>query len=114
MMPSVAFRVNYHGRSIVFSGDVSGLTPSFTALARHCSILVHDFALPEREVPHGNLHAKPSTVGLTARESGAKTLLLSHFMPAIEPELATAVDIVRREYTGKIELAEDLRTYEIE
>jgi hypothetical protein len=35
-------------------------------------------------------------------------------MPAIEPELNSAVEIVRRDYHGKIEIAEDLRTYGIE
>jgi ribonuclease BN (tRNA processing enzyme) len=114
MMPSVAFRVNYQDRSVVFSGDISRPTPAFLSLARGCSMLVLDFALPEREVPHGNLHAKPSAVGSVAQESGAKSLLLSHFMPAIEPELDSAVAIVRREYAGRIELADDLRTYEIE
>lgn len=113
MMPSVAFRVDYSGRSLVVSGDISGSTPSFMALAQNCSLLVHDFALPEREVPHGNLHAKPSAVGSLARESKANALLLSHFMPAIEPELDAAIDIVRREYDRRIELADDLRTYEI-
>ncbi|MBV8638395.1 MAG: MBL fold metallo-hydrolase [Candidatus Eremiobacteraeota bacterium] len=113
MMPTLAFRINYRGRSVVFSGDTSGATPALLALASQCSMLVHDFALPEREVPSGKLHAKPSVVGWIANESGTKSLLLSHFMPAIEPELDTAVDIVRRAYTGKIELAEDLSTYEV-
>jgi ribonuclease BN (tRNA processing enzyme) len=113
MMPSIAFRVDCDGRSIVFSGDVSASTDPLIALAKDCSLLVHDFALPERDVPDGKLHAKPSAVGRTARESGAKMLLLSHFMPAIENELSQNVDIVRREYAGKIEIAKDLATYEL-
>jgi ribonuclease BN (tRNA processing enzyme) len=40
-------------------------------------------------------------------------LLLSHFMPAIECEIGEAVEIVRREYTGQIEVAKDLETYEL-
>lgn len=114
MMPSIAFRVEYGGRSIVFSGDVSRPTDALTALSKGCSMLVHDFALPERELPHGNLHAKPSMVGQLAREAGVKTLLLSHFMPPIENELEDAVELVRRSYSGRVELAGDLQTYEIE
>lgn len=113
MMPAVAFRIECDEQSIVFSGDISGSTPAFVELARNCSLLVHDFALPERDVPHGDLHAKPSVVGLTAQRSGAKVLLLSHFMPAIESELGQSVDIVRREYAGSIEVASDLATYEV-
>ena len=76
-------------------------------------MLIHDFALPERDVPHGKLHAKPSAVGQTAQQSAVKILLLSHFMPAIEGELGEAIEIVRRDYSGRIELANDLKTYEL-
>ena len=113
MMPAVAFRIECGGESVVFSGDISGSTASFLALATDCSLLVHDFALPERNLPHGNLHAKPSVVGQIAHQSAAKMLLLSHFMPAIEGEIGEAVEIVRREYTGQIEVAKDLETYEL-
>jgi len=113
MMPSVAFRIECDERSIVFSGDLAASTAPLIALAANCSMLIHDFALPERLMPNGNLHAKPSAVGKTARQSGTKMLLLSHVMPAIEGELEEAVDIVRREYTGRIEIAKDLSTYEL-
>ena len=76
-------------------------------------MLVHDFALPERNVPHGKLHAKPYQVGRTAQQSAAKVLLLSYFMPAIEGELEEAIEIVRREYSGRIEVANDLKTYKL-
>lgn len=114
MMPSIAFRVEYGGRSIAFSGDVSRPTSALVALTEGCSMLVHDFALPERELPHGNLHAKPSMVGELARDAGVKTLMLSHFMPPIETELNSALELVGSSYHGKIELANDLQTYEIE
>jgi ribonuclease BN (tRNA processing enzyme) len=113
MMPSVAFRIECDERSIVFSGDVSASTQALIDLAKDCSLLVHDFALPEGDVPDGKLHAKPSAVGRTAQFSGAKRLLLSHFMPAIESELGQSVDIVRREYVGQIDVASDLATYEL-
>jgi len=44
MMPSVAFRVDCGAESVVFSGDISASTASFIALAKNCSMLVHDFA----------------------------------------------------------------------
>jgi hypothetical protein len=34
-------------------------------------------------------------------------------MPLIEGELAESVELVRREYGGRIELAADLATYQI-
>lgn len=111
MMPAVAFRVDCGDESIVFSADISGPTSAFIALAKDSSILVHDFALPEHDGPHAHLHARPSVVGQIARESGTKMLLLSHFLPAIEPKLDEAVAIARREYSGRIEIADDLKSY---
>jgi ribonuclease BN (tRNA processing enzyme) len=113
MMPSVAFRVDCGAASVVFSGDISTSSPSFIALANNCSLLVHDFALPEGELPHGKLHAKPRAIGYTAQESGAKRLLLSHLMPPIESELARSLETVRSIYDGPVEVAVDLQTYEI-
>jgi len=113
MIPAVAFRIDCGEDSIVFSGDISASTTALITLAKNCSLLVHDFALPERDVPNGDLHAKPSAVARTAQQSGAQKVLLSHFMPAIEDDLAECVEIVRREYRGKIELAKDLGTYQI-
>jgi len=113
MMPAVAFRIECGEESVVFSGDISGSSVALIALAKNCSMLIHDFALPERDVPHGKLHAKPSAVGQTAQQSAVKILLLSHFMPAIEGELGEAIEIVRREYTGRIEVANDLETYQL-
>jgi ribonuclease BN (tRNA processing enzyme) len=113
MMPSVAFRVDCGPESVVFSGDISASTASFIALAKNCSMLVHDFALPEGDVPNGKLHAKPSAVGYTAQQSATKRLLLSHLMPPIESELAQSLTIVRSEYDGPIEVASDLKAYEI-
>jgi ribonuclease BN (tRNA processing enzyme) len=113
MMPAVAFRIDCGEESIVFSGDVSASTAALITLAKDCSLLVHDFALPEQDGPNSHLHAKPSAVGRTAQQSGAQCLLLSHFMPAIEDELTESIEIVRREYSGRIELANDLTVYPV-
>ena len=113
MMPSVAFRVDCGAASVVFSGDISASTASFIALAKNCSMLVHDFALPEGDVPNGKLHAKPSAVGYTAQQSAAKRLLLSHLMPPIESALAQSLAVVRSEYNGPVEVASDLQAYQI-
>jgi hypothetical protein len=34
-------------------------------------------------------------------------------MPAIADEIGEAVEIIRREYSGRIEVASDLKTYEL-
>jgi ribonuclease BN (tRNA processing enzyme) len=108
MMPSLAYRIDHRGASVVFSGDVDRYDPGLAKLAEDCDLLVHDFALPERDVPHGNLHAKPSEVGRLAADAGCRTLLLTHFMPEIEDEIEDAVAYVRQSFAGEIVLAHDL------
>jgi ribonuclease BN (tRNA processing enzyme) len=114
MMPSVAYRIDCGDASITFSGDVSNASPGLIALAQGTDVLIHDLALPEREVPHGNLHAKPSMVGAVARDASVGKLVVSHFMPQIEGELEQALAIVREVYRGPIVVAEDLAVYQVE
>ena len=108
MMPSVAYRIDLGGVAVVFSGDVQEFHQSLVELAAGCDTLICNLALPEREVEHSHLHAKPSQVGKMADESGARQLLLTHFMPEIEDELPDAVSEVRSRYRGELILAEDL------
>lgn len=108
MMPALAYRIDLGGVAVVFSGDVQEFHQSLVALAADCDTLICNLALPEREVEHSHLHAKPSQVGKMAEESGARQLVLTHFMPEIEDELPEAVSGVRSRYHGELILAEDL------
>jgi ribonuclease BN (tRNA processing enzyme) len=114
MMPATAYRIDVGPRSVTLSGDVSEASAGLIALAKNTDVLIHDMALPERDVPNGNLHAKPSAVGRVARESGARTLIATHFMPLIEPEIDDALAIVRAQYPGPVFAARDLAAYEID
>ncbi|MGI8721069.1 MAG: arginase family protein [Geodermatophilaceae bacterium] len=69
-------------------------------LACDVDLLVHDMALPERDVEHGDLHAKPSEVGRTASAARAGSLLLSHVMPELEDEKDDAERLVRSNFSG--------------
>ena len=114
MMPAVSYRIEHGGRSLTISGDVSEAAPGLIALAHETDLLVHDLALPERDLPHGDLHAKPSAVGRVAREAGARALLATHFLPPIEPELDDALNIVRGLYAGPLYAAHDLAVFDID
>jgi ribonuclease BN (tRNA processing enzyme) len=120
MMPAVAFRIEttdptagHQPGSICFSGDIESDHPGLTALARGADLLVHDMALPERDVPHGHLHAKPSEVGGQARRSEVAALLLSHVMPELEDERQAAEVLAREQFSGAVWWAEDLATYSL-
>lgn len=109
MMPTVAFRLDLEGGpSVVFSGDVQEPYTPLVELARGCDLLVCDFALPEREVAHGHLHAKPSGVGRMAKDAGCRKLLLTHVMPELEDDIPGALTLVRESYHGDLVVADDL------
>ena len=108
MMPALAYRVETDDASLAFSGDVSGESGSLAELASDVDLLVHDMALPERDVEHGDLHAKPSEVGRTASAARAGSLLLSHVMPELEDEKDDAERLVRSNFSGPVSWAHDL------
>lgn len=110
MMPSVAYRIERDGRSIAYSSDVAEGSDALIALAQDCDVLIHDAALPEREVPHGELHAKPSQIGKVAARARCRTLVLSHIMPELEDELDDALRLIRESYAGERIVAHDLLT----
>lgn len=107
MMPSVAYRLDCDGRSVVFAGDADAYQPQLVALAAGCDTLVADFALPERETEHGHLHGSPSQTARMAADAGVRRLLLSHVMPEHEDELERSLQLVAAHYEGEVAVAED-------
>ncbi len=110
MMPAVAYRIDDGGASLVYSGDVSGRAPGFVELARGCDVLLHDQAVPERDVRESHLHTKPSVTAGIARDAGCRTLVLTHIMPYLDGELDDVVATVRETYHGEVVVAEDVMT----
>jgi ribonuclease BN (tRNA processing enzyme) len=108
-VPALAYRVDYAGRSIVFSGDQNGDDPQFPAFAHGADVLVMDHAVPEdaRGVA-ANLHALPSEIATIAKQAGVKRLLLSHIMERSQRVLDQSLAIIARGYGGKVEVARDL------
>lgn len=114
MMPAVAYRLDFAGRSIAFTGDIAGREPLLAALAAGCDVLVHDQALPSRDLEHGHLHPPPEDTAANAAEAGCRLLLLSHLMPPIEPELDAVVQRIRGRYEGQVVVASDLLTVTVD
>lgn len=100
---SVAWRADLAGgASVTYSGD-SGENPSVARLARATDLFVCECSFPdERAVPH---HLTPSSAGRLARDASCARLLLTHFYPEMDPELARAG--AAQVFAGVIELARD-------
>src|SRR5206468_2792483 len=86
--PSVAYRVDYKGRSVTFSGDMDAsalsnlerLASGSDVLVFHCAVLDS----PGSPAQLYDLHTPPHKIGEEARAAGVKRLLLSHIPPVVE------------------------------
>jgi ribonuclease BN (tRNA processing enzyme) len=126
-VPALAFRIEYAGKIIVYSGDTSSRssTPDGTPLANGgnmvaisegADLLIYDTAimddapaaLPGDAVFFG-LHTTPTRIGEVAAQAQVGELLLSHLTPITEPNLAEVKQLIRTQgYQGKMKVARDL------
>lgn len=114
-VPAVAFRIEYKGHSVVYSGDTGSKGPNMISLAQDADMLIYDTAitddLPPNPVFHV-LHTSPTRLGEVAAAANVKKLVLSHITPVTEPRLNLVKQIIRDQgYTGKIKNAKDLKVY---
>jgi len=109
--PSVAYRITYHGRSVVFSGDMdASAVANLVRLAKSADLLVFNCAVLD---PPGSpsqlyeLHTPPKKIGEAARASGVGSILLSHIAPDIEESKDEVLKSIHASFAGRVEFAAD-------
>jgi ribonuclease BN (tRNA processing enzyme) len=109
--PSVAYRISYQSVVVVFSGDMdASALPNLVQLAKNADLLVFNCAVldpPGSPSQLYDLHTPPKKIGEAARESGVKSLLLSHLAPDVEGQEAAVQKSVRASYGGPVAFASD-------
>ena len=115
--PSVAYRVDYSGKSITYSGDLSSDTgldrENIVALSTGSDVLIYDASLsPVQQIdPPDDFHSLPGEIGQVAQAAGVKKLVLSHFMPPYtDLKIREIVAAVTQYYSGTVIVANDLLT----
>lgn len=110
--PSIAYRVETQGCSITFSGDMSGRLDALPELAQNTDILVAHNAIPEDATGVAErLHMKPSYISRTARAAKVKTLLLTHIMKRSLDVKPQSLELIKKEYKGKVIYPNDLDVF---
>ncbi len=109
-VPSLAYRIEYRGKSIVYSGDTTSRTDNMIALAQDADLLIYDTAiLDDTPPPFINLHTTPVRIGEVAVAAGVKKLILSHITGITEPNLHSIKHVIRNQgFGGRISVARDL------
>jgi ribonuclease BN (tRNA processing enzyme) len=109
--PSVAYRISYKGRVVVFSGDMdASALPNLVRLAQHADLLIFNCAVLD---PPGSpeqlyeLHTPPKKIGAAAHASGVKSLLLSHLAPDVEGAREAVRKSIHLTYAGPVAFASD-------
>jgi len=126
--PALAYRFDFHDRSIAFSGDTAPVEV-VARLAKGADILVHEaMYVPAIEAyVHDRIakgspirfddymahmrvdHSPVEDVGRIAKEAGVQTLVLSHLTPGIDGiQDETWRNLAAKQFKGKIVVARDL------
>src|ERR1700675_597388 len=116
--PSVAYRITYRGKSVVFSGDMDASAVSnLVRLAKSADLLVFNCAVldpPNSPSQLYELHTPPKKIGEAARESGVGSLLLSHIAPDVEENKDDVTKSIHTSYTGAVKFATDRMRVSVE
>jgi ribonuclease BN (tRNA processing enzyme) len=109
--PSVAYRISYKSVVVVFSGDMdASALPNLVKLAKNADLLIFNCAVldpPDSPSQLYDLHTPPRKIGEAARDSGVKSLLLSHLAPDVEGQEAAVQKSIRASYAGPVAFASD-------
>ena len=109
--PSVAYRISYKGAVLVFSGDMdASALPNLVRLAKDADLLIFNCAVldpPASPSQLYDLHTPPKKIGEAARESGVKSLLLSHTAPDVESQEDAVRKSIRANFEGPVAFATD-------
>lgn len=116
-VPAVAFRIEYKGHSIVYSGDTGSRGPNMVTISKAADLLIYDTAImadePTNPVFHV-LHTEPARIAEVARDANVKKLVLSHITPVTDPRIDEVKSIIRATgYNGKLKVARDLKVYNL-
>ena len=129
MPEALAFRVETKGRTYVYSGD-TGPSRNLETLARGADVLIAEVVDPpaiaaamRRSIPNAapnvlqaisdNMsanHLTPEAIGGLAARAAVKSVVLTHFVPAMEdqPDPLNLTHRVEEPFKGPVRLARDL------
>lgn len=123
VVPALAYRFDARDRSIVISGDTAPST-NLAKLAAGADVLVHSVMYPPAldrlvaRVPTAAAlkasilahQTSAEEAGRLAQQAGVRTLVLSHFVPADDPDVTDMMwrDAASRHFRGTVIVGRDL------
>jgi ribonuclease BN (tRNA processing enzyme) len=116
--PTLAYRIEYKGKSLVYSGDTNSKTDNLITLAEGADMLIYDSALLDDKPPKDNVfrkaHPSPTRIGQVASRSNVRELILSHVSPITDGHEETIKAVVAANgFKGKATQAKDLDIFNL-
>lgn len=112
---SLAFRIDLEdeGKSAAYSGDTPAFPPLFE-WAAGCDALIHDCSAPSRffwDFPDlARMHTHALDLGRLSGRAEVKLLVPGHFFGEAAFDMTEVEDEIRRGFSGRLVLPEDLMT----
>lgn len=116
---TLAYRIDYKGRSVLFSGDTrSTSSTNIIEQGQNVDVLIHEVQVPapgdspEAQLANVSLsvHSTPEQVAAVFRQTRPRLAVYSHIIP---PELGSEEILAATDYDGSMLVAEDLMTLTI-
>ncbi|WP_030442944.1 MBL fold metallo-hydrolase [Actinoplanes subtropicus] len=102
-VPNAGIRLDADGRTLAYTGD-SGPSRHVVDLAREANLLLTEATYPVHVPDHSRRYLSSArTAGRQAAEAGADRLLLTHFWPGTDPQIAVAA--AGETYGGTVDAA---------
>ncbi|MBP2029531.1 ribonuclease BN (tRNA processing enzyme) [Methanohalophilus levihalophilus] len=109
-IPSLGYRLEGEGNSLVYSADTEPCE-SIMELTREADVLVHECSFPLNfEVTN---HTTPDMLAPFLKNIDVEKLYLTHLYPHMQGHEEEALEFLRKEFTGEVEIATDLLEIEI-
>ncbi len=123
--PALGYRIDYNGHTVVISGDTR-VCDNLLHFAKGADVLIHEVAAAKVELLNTSKffrrviahHTTPEEAGMIFESVKPKLAVYSHLVllgsPTIStPTIAEVVALTRKNYSGQLEIGEDLMTLEI-
>lgn len=105
-VPSIAYRVDYKGKSVAFSSDQNGSNSEFSKFVQDVNVLIAHMGREDMTGMIANLHVKPSVLGRLASDANVKKVVVSHI--AYPDVLDENLRYLTAKYTGDVSIASDM------
>ena len=111
-VPAVAWRVEVGGKIVVFTGDFNNEKNVVPRFAENADALVVTHAIPETARGTArDLHALPSQLGMVAKRSNARMLILGHRMNRTRGRETQSRNAIVAKYDGSLIFANDMECW---